>query len=211
MSTTREYRSAHREEQARRTRLLIRQAARELFGRQGFAATTIADIAARAGVSAATVYATYESKAGIVSAILEELEEGADIPRRLGELFGEVDARRQLRLWVEAHCALFEGGTEVLRAATQAMQFPEVAALAERGDANRRRVIDELIARWQAGGALRPGLEPGDAADRMYLLSTVDSYLTAVDRLGWSPDRYKDWLAGLLTTQLLRDRPEGGV
>jgi TetR/AcrR family transcriptional regulator, regulator of cefoperazone and chloramphenicol sensitivity len=204
MSSSRQYSSTLRNEQASRTRLLIRQAARDLFGRQGFAPTTVAGIAKEAGVSAATVYAAYESKAGIVSAMLEELEESADIPSRLGALFAETDARRQLQMWVDAHCALFEGGTAILRAAMQAAQSPEVAAFAERGDGNRRRVIDVLVSGWEVAGSLRPGLAPGDAADQMYLLSSTDSYLSAIDRLGWPHDKYSAWLDGLLAREILR-------
>jgi AcrR family transcriptional regulator len=203
MSSTRGYRSSLREEQARRTRRLIRQAARELYGRRGFVATTVADIAERAGVSAATVYANYESKAGIVLAMLEDMLEAAGIPQGLGELFAEPDAGRQLRMWVDAHCALFEGGADILRAAMVAAQAPEVAALMERGDASRRQVIDQLVARWEREGALRAGLPAREAADRMYLLSTVVSYLTAVDRLGWSPERYGRWLTDLLAREIL--------
>lgn len=182
---------------------MIRQAARKLFSRQGFAATTVADIAAEAGVSAATVYASYESKAGIVSAMLEELEENADIPSRLGALFAETDPARQLQIWLAAHCALFEGGTAILRAAMQAAQSPEVAELIARGDARRRHVIDSLVSGWEQAGALRPGLAPGDAADRMYLLSSVANYLSAVDELDWSHERYETWLNQLLARDIL--------
>jgi AcrR family transcriptional regulator len=203
MSSTRGYRSSLREEQARRTRRLIRQAARELYGQRGFVATTVADIAERAGVSAATVYANYESKAGIVLAMLEEMLEAAGIPQGLGELFAEPNAGQQMRIWVDAHCALFEGGADILRAAMAAAQAPEVAALMERGDASRRHVIDRLVARWGEAGSLRAGLAPLDAADRMYLLTSVVSYLTAVDRLGWSPERYGEWLTGLLAREIL--------
>src|SRR3954470_19884269 len=58
----RTYRSSVREEQARRTRLAILDAARLLFTEQGYAATTIAQIAAGAGVAVDTVYAAVGTK-----------------------------------------------------------------------------------------------------------------------------------------------------
>ena len=79
MSTDRSYSSALRNTQALETRRRIRTAARRLFSEQGFTSTTIAEIAAAAGVSAATVYAAFESKAGIVVAMLEDLEEDAEV------------------------------------------------------------------------------------------------------------------------------------
>lgn len=203
MSTSREYRSALRDERARETRLRIRKAARALFGSRGFTAATVADIAEAAGVSPATVYATYESKAGIVSAMLEELEEDEEIGPRLRAMFAESDPRGQLRQFVAAHCALFESGMDVLRAALQAAENAEVAVLSERGDAHRRAVIDELVRGWREEGALRSELDPEDAADRMWLLTTVQSFLTAVDGLSWTPGRYEEWLGRLLEAELL--------
>jgi AcrR family transcriptional regulator len=203
VSKGREYRSSLREEQAQQTRTRIRKAARKLFGQRGFATTTISDIARAARVSPATIYAIYESKAGIVSAILEEMEENAEIGPQLQAMFTESDPRRQLRLFVAAHCALYEGGTDVLRSAMQAVENPEVAVLAERGDTRRRSTIDELVRRWHEAGALRTGIGREDAAERMWLLTTVDSFLTAVDRLGWSPDRYQKWVGDLLETEII--------
>jgi AcrR family transcriptional regulator len=199
----REYRSSTREEQARRTRSRIRRAARTLFSRNGVAGTTIAEIAAAAGVSAPTVYAAYESKAGIVLAMLEDMEEGAGIGPRLEAMFEEADSRRQLRLFVAAHTGLFREGSDVLKAALQAAEDPDVAGLVEKGDAQRRRVLDRLARGWQQAGVLRNGLTAADATERMWLLTTVESYLTAVDRLGWTPERYEEWLGDLLESQVL--------
>jgi TetR/AcrR family transcriptional regulator, regulator of cefoperazone and chloramphenicol sensitivity len=206
VSSQSEYHSSLRAEQARQTRIKVRQAARELFAQKGFAATTIDAIATHAGVSSATVYAAFESKAGIVSAMLEDLEETVDIGGLLQEVFTEPDPRRQLRLFVAAHCILFESGADILRSAMQALQSPEVVAMAERGDANRRGVINNLVRQWRRTGALRPGLTVADAGDRMWLLTTVAGYLTAVDQLGWSPERYQSWLGDLLETELFAER-----
>ena len=51
---SRTYRSSVREEQARRTRQAILDAARRLFAEQGYAATTIAQVAKAAGVAVDT-------------------------------------------------------------------------------------------------------------------------------------------------------------
>ena len=69
MSTERPYSSVLREERARETRVRIRRAAAELFAEEGFADTTVAAIARRAGVAAPTVYSVFGSKAGIVVAM----------------------------------------------------------------------------------------------------------------------------------------------
>ena len=63
------YSSPLRRQRAADTRDRIAVAARELFAVNGFAGTTIAGIAAKAGVSVQTVYATFGTKGAIVSAL----------------------------------------------------------------------------------------------------------------------------------------------
>ena len=207
MSSPRAYHSSLREEQANQTRLRIRQAAQELFGAQGFAATTVTEIAKVAGVSPATIYATFESKAGIVAAMLEAMEEEAGIGAGLETMFAEPDPYVQMRLYVSLHCTLFATGGDILRAAIQAVETPEVAELMEKGDGNRRAVIDVLTAQWHQAGALRGDLSPEAAADRLWLLTTVEGFLNAVDRLGWRPEQYEEWLAGLARAEVLKSTP----
>src|SRR5258707_13440265 len=61
----------HRQRQALATRELIVDAACELFLAQGYMATTIEAISARAGVAVSTVYAVFRNKRGILQAIRE--------------------------------------------------------------------------------------------------------------------------------------------
>jgi AcrR family transcriptional regulator len=210
VSRERNYRSTLREERARDTRIRIRKAARRLFTEHGFASTTVAAIAREAGVAAPTVYAVFESKAGIIASMLEEMEEDAAVAEGLKAVFSEPDPRSQLRLFVAAHGALFQVSKDVLRAAVHAIGDPEVAALMERGDGHRRRVIDALVRGWGERGALRSGLSGEEASDRLWLITTVESFLTAVDRLHWDPVRYEAWLGELSEREMFGERDERG-
>src|SRR4051794_700069 len=58
----RTYDSSGRQEQARQTKLAVIRAAQRLFIDQGYGRTTIAEIAAAAGVSPETVYAAFKNK-----------------------------------------------------------------------------------------------------------------------------------------------------
>lgn len=203
MSTERSYHSSLRDEQARQTRLRIRQAARDLFAEQGFTATTVSEIARAAGVSPATVYATFESKAGVVVSMLQDMEESVGIGKKMWNAFDAAHPRDLLRMHVALHCQLFRESADILRAAMRAIEDPAVAALAAEGDRHRREVIDFMVGRWDESGILKPGLTREAAADRLWLLTTVEGYLNAVDRLGWSPEEYEEWLADLAETELL--------
>lgn len=195
------YHSPLREERADDTRRRIRDAARALFEEVGFTSATVTEIAQRAGVSQATVYAVYGSKPGIVAALIDGLEEGAEMGPRIAEMQEETDPRRVLALFAAGNRAVFERGRVILRAAYDAMGLAEVAELARAGDANRRRGCDALVTQIHAAGALR--LRPKVAAETMWLLSSVEQYLLATDVLGWSGDRYERWLTELLQHQLL--------
>lgn len=204
MSRDRSYHSSLREEQARQTRLRIRQAARELFASHGFTATTIGEIAEKAGVSPATIYASFDSKAGVVAAMLEEIEESVGIGEQLEAVVAEADPHLQLRLYVATHCDLFRHSSDVLRAAMRAIEDPAVAALAAEGDRHRRQAIEVLTTQWDEAGVLRADLTAPSAADRLWLLTIVEGYLHATDSLGWSPDQYTVWLADLATREILQ-------
>src|SRR5215467_1171653 len=72
----RSYNSPRRREQAAATRREILEAARRLFERQGYAATTMAAIAAEAGVALKTVYVAFETKSGVLRALWNLLLRG---------------------------------------------------------------------------------------------------------------------------------------
>jgi len=73
---TRPYNSPRRREQAAATRRQILDAAQRLFERQGYAATTMAAIAAEAGVALKTVYLAFETKSGVLRALWNLLLRG---------------------------------------------------------------------------------------------------------------------------------------
>jgi AcrR family transcriptional regulator len=203
MDDVRPYRSDLRRLQAERTRRQIRKAARNLFEVNGFAATTIAQIAREAGVAPQTVYAVFESKGGLLLAMLEDLEEVGEQEAWAEKIRAAEDPHRQLRLYAAFNRTMFERGATILRAMMAARGAAEVAGATEQGDRNRREGTRHLVEAIAGRGLLRPGLEPEDAADRLWLLSSPEQYLNATDGAGWSPDRYERWLAELLQRELL--------
>lgn len=90
-------------------RQVILDAARRCFARNGFAATTIADLCQEAGVSAGGIYTHFENKHAIAAAIGSEATSGepgsvdlATLAERLAGPDGEQDARLDLQLWAES-------------------------------------------------------------------------------------------------------------
>src|SRR5919109_990754 len=101
---TRRYESPRRREQAAATRRDILAAAQRLFEANGYAATTMAAIAAEAGVALKTVYVAFETKSGLLRALWHLLLRGdeADVPvgdrSWYREVVEEPDPERQIAL-----------------------------------------------------------------------------------------------------------------
>jgi len=74
-----------RQKKARQTRRRILAAAAELFTRQGYAATTIQQVAEQADVAWQTVYSVFGTKAAILSAVFDVAVAGDDEPAPVAE------------------------------------------------------------------------------------------------------------------------------
>src|SRR5262245_26062302 len=101
----RRYDSRGRKEKAESSRAQILAVARRAFLEQGYAATTIAEIALAADVSSETIYKTFGGKAGLVRAIHERALEGSGprpAPRRSDDMSArEDDPHVIVRKWGE--------------------------------------------------------------------------------------------------------------
>ena len=102
MSPSRPYRSEHRQRQAEQTRAAILRAARSLFTDPGYAATSVADIAAEAGVSVPTVYSSIGTKAQLARNLVEFVNEEG------GVMFKVFVGRNEDRSLKEDQLARFE-------------------------------------------------------------------------------------------------------
>ena len=204
VSKSRTYRSELREQQAERTRQLIAAAARVRFLEGGWSGTSVRSVAQDAGVSEATVYSVYGSKAGLASSLLDAAEESADVRRAVAELQQHAgDPVAQLRAFVAFDRRLFELGGDVIRVIAEARrQHPELGdAYVEgrgRGEAERGKVF----ATWPAD-VWRPGVDLRAAQDTYALLVSVENYAIATDERGWSADRVEDWWHDTLVRLLL--------
>src|SRR2546429_9526191 len=100
----RRYNSPRRREQAAATRREILESAQRLFEQQGYAGTTMAAIAAEAGVALKTVYSAFATKSGVLRALWDLRLKGdaADAPVSerpwYREMLDEPDPRRQLEM-----------------------------------------------------------------------------------------------------------------
>lgn len=200
---TRTYQSRVRGQRAADTRRRIAAAAGELFTEHGFTETTVAKIAARAGVAVPTVYATFGSKGAIVRALLTQMEHNADSSLWAQRIRDETDPQEKLALFATWTTTLLSSSKAALLAASGAAADPAVIEMREEGNRRRREGLRVLIASLAQRGALAPGLSEDHALDRAWMLTSVELYLSATGHCGWTDTEYQQWLAALLQQQLL--------
>lgn len=205
MTTSRTYRSELREQQAERTRELIAAAARERFLEGGWSGTSVRSVAQLAGVSEATVYNAYGSKAGLASSLIDAAEQSADVRRVVAEL-KEHEGRpvEQLRAFVAFDRRLFELGGDVLRLLAEARrQHPELGAAYEEGRARGETERTKLFGSWPKS-LWRSEIDLAAALDIYAMVVSVESFVIATEERGWTGDQVEQWWHAALVELLFK-------
>jgi AcrR family transcriptional regulator len=205
----RSYNSPRRREQAAVTRRAVIDAARELFEREGYPATSVAAIAEAAQVTPRTVFLGFETKAGLLRAVWNRALRGErdDAPvaeqRWFREVLEEADAERTLRLNARNSRRFKERSTTLLQVVRDAAPLePAIAELWERIQvdyhANQLAVVRSL-----GPGALRRGLGERRAADIIWSLNHPNTWIQLSVLRGWTPAQYERWVGDTSCHQLL--------
>jgi AcrR family transcriptional regulator len=206
MVVKRTYDAAGRQARADAQRAAAYDVARELFLRDGYAATTVDSIAQAAGVSAATIYKTYGGKAGVVRGLCERgLAGGGPVPAETrSNALRDGDGHALVAGWgalVAEVSPRIAPLLLVLRDA--AREDADAAALFEEFDAQRlRRMRDNARALMQTG-AVRSDVSVDDVRDVLWLASAPELYELLVRRRGWSVKKYARFVGEMMRDALL--------
>jgi AcrR family transcriptional regulator len=142
------------------------------FARSGYHASTMADVAAQAGVSKGTPYLYFASKEALFLALHEEWDCGAG--QRVGAAMTALTAadRRSPRRVLHAVAAAIAAHVTaepqacrvLLEARAQAAHCPAIAAVVRASDDRARQRLEQLITAGVAAGEWPPGTDPALAA-----------------------------------------------
>lgn len=191
----RSYHSPRRRANAAETRQAVLDAATYLFTTRGWSATGMRDIARRAQVSVETVYATAGTKPDLLLRVIDVALVGdsepipvADRPEFLalgtGGLADRAVAAADLLTAQFGRVALLE------RTLAHAAAADPDLAVRQRAQHERRRV------NFRQAAALVLGRDPDpDLVDGLWAVGSPDVYLLLVENSGWTPQRYRDWIA----------------
>jgi AcrR family transcriptional regulator len=204
----RRYDSSGRQAQARRNRQAILDAAQRQFLEGGYAATTIAAVAAEAGVSVETVYKAFGGKPGLVRAIYDRGLVGPEpVPayRRADEMRErETDPRAIMRNWgtIASEVSSVVSPIERLVRAAAASDHDMAALLQTHNDLRERRARHH--ARFlKERGYLREGVSVAQATDILWTCTSDELFDLLVTQRGWSPPRFARFLADFMINALL--------
>jgi AcrR family transcriptional regulator len=190
----------------------VAESARDLFIAQGFATTTVADVARAAGVSQQLIYSAFGGKRGLLEKVLDWTISGDDEDVPLAERPTILAVRDEPS--IVGKVALYARHLRVLQErAAPTMSMLRAAADA---DLDARTVLEKIEGQRRAGmgmfvadllrvGQLRENLDEEQAADAVWALVPDVLWSMLVGKSGWSPLQFEQWIAGQLAAAVLSD------
>jgi AcrR family transcriptional regulator len=198
----RRYSSPRREQQAQETWRAILDAALELFTRNGFAETSVRQVAERAQVSEQTVYNGFTDKIGLLHAAgLEyaDLSAGREEAAFLEALRAEPDPLKRIRMVARGSREIWESGAIGLEmlVLNHEIRDPRMEELERISMQHKLDGTRETCAILFPDEVRRPDLSLDDI---VVFATAVDagSVVKTVLELGWTMDQWEEWLVQLL-------------
>jgi AcrR family transcriptional regulator len=193
-SAGRRYDASGRRRASAQRRVEVLAAARSRFLTDGYVATTVAQVAEDAGVSAELVYKSFGSKAGLARAVWDRALRGQQArpaERRSDEVSSSAtDPRVILRNWADLSAEVSQVGAPLHAMVRAAAQVDEGAAvLFEDLERARAQRMTHNAAYLLDGGHVRPGLTATQVRD-VLMHASGELYEAFVLRRGWDRDAY---------------------
>jgi AcrR family transcriptional regulator len=207
----RRYDSRGRKARAQQSRALILDVAEQAFLQDGFAATTIASVAERAGVSAETIYKSFENKAGLVRAIYERGLTGTgtiaayDRSDQVRHLID--DPRELMREWGALTAEVASTVTPILLLIrSAAVTDSSMAELLEVSNTHRLERMRHNAGFLAERGFLKEGVSLSEATDVLWMVSSPEFYELLVIERRWTSAQFAAFVAETMTAALLPPR-----
>ena len=197
-------------ERARTTRRKIVAAATELFVAQGYAATKLEDIAARAGVAVQTVYFHFTNKRTLLKEAVDVASVGDDEPVPLlerpfmDEIRAEPDAYQAVARWVAAGRTILVRIAPIMTAVRDAAGGDEAMAEQWRVNQDQRATAHRMFAKLLAEkDTLKPELTVDRATDILLALNSPELFLLLTVERGWPGAEWESWITAMVADAVL--------
>lgn len=197
--------TSRRERQAAETRREIVTAARGLFAVQGYASTSVAQIADAAQVSVQTIYDSVGSKRAIVAALNDLIDEEGGVPALAARIPATDNPRELLEIAVTISHNINERCSDIVSAIFSAASVePELAMIRDESRRRHRAGIARLTARLAAVDSLHPRVTSERATDVIAALTDPEIARTFVLAYHWSWEDWHSWTVDSLSTLVLK-------
>ncbi|MBY6387383.1 TetR/AcrR family transcriptional regulator [Rhodococcus erythropolis] len=197
-----------REDTSARRKII--EAAREVFVDPGYAAATIKQLAAAAGVSVQSVYFAFGNKPSVLSALLDvavagDEEKTATLDRPwVAAALGAPHPLGQLRIQVHHGRLILERTADILLALRAAASADEDAARLWQINRTQRRTVQEHLMVGIVEKA--PTVDLETAVNVALTLLSPETYTDLVVGAGWTGQKYEEWVVNTLAATLGLDR-----
>jgi len=206
-TSTRDAQTAHTE-----SRVLA--AATDLFVANGYLATTLADVAERAGVGARTVYVRFGTKAALFARVVDVAVAGDTAPVALFDRpasqgpFSGPDPMARLVEFCRITAQIMRRTGDLFAVAQEAAMIDPV--LQENWQAGREGTRHNHDLFWRAlaaDGLLADDIDLGWLIDTATIVGGAETYLLARNLKRWSIPAYERWLVTTCARLAGLDRP----
>jgi AcrR family transcriptional regulator len=195
------------------TREHILASAARLFRDQGYAATTLRQIADAAGIKAGSIYYHFASKEALLGTVLDDgIEAVQDAVRdRLAKLPPGASHRERVAAAIEGHLyGLLRRGDLT---SANIRNYGQIPAPAKRRHRVVRqayaRIWDELLEQAREAGELRADIEPGVL--RLFLIGALNWTVEWFDPRRGSFDRFAEQITEMVFKGILAAEPRGSA
>jgi AcrR family transcriptional regulator len=188
----------------KKTRRAIVDATRELLESPGATNVGLERIAARAGYSRQAIYRHFGSRAGLLKAVLADIDERGGAEAAVERILGAGGATAVLDGLIEWWAGYVAGFAGVARSvyAGRAGDRALAAAWEDRMEA-LMGVCRLAVDRCAAEGRLRAGLEQPAAAEMLWAMLSIPLWDQLIVDRGWSEADYRQRIGSIARAALL--------
>ena len=176
-------------------------AARALFVRDGYAATTLSAVADAARVGHRTLYVRFGTKAELLKRVIDVAiagdAESIDVPHRdwYQAALTAPTVEERIELMAAGSADLLARAGDVIAVALQAEHAePLLAEAARAGRAATRDLLRQFFAALHDDGLLPATVDLDWLCDTAGVLAHAQTYLLVRETLNWTNEQYQAWL-----------------
>lgn len=202
----RSYNSENRNIQAEQTKKRILYAAQNLFQEAGFEAVTIDQLAKRAEVSSPTIYSLFQSKKGVLFALMDEVLPTQQIDHLIEEGRKETSPKRRITYAAKVARLIYDEERkqmDIFRGAS--VLAPEFKEIENQREHRRYGRLEDSIKSLAADHSLDDSINLSHAWDLLWMFTGRDIYRMLVCERGWTSDEYENWLSQHLVNTLIKE------